>query len=297
MAQIIFDNNIQKVSIQCQMEDSLSKICQSYANKINCDINKLIFLYGGKILNLNKTFKEQANSIDISKKEMNVLVSEEAPNDENKSETEKEFEEEIEKIKNKLSDILNKYLGDRKYVEDKINKWRDAIMKECEEYFSIFKNQYAIFMNLMIYNNFKEKSRYKGFYCPYGEKKEILVKYKSDYIIATILIVMYTKNIKRKKKFELKDVFETAKTKFLNLAECREFDVFLEKYYYLLYDDFDELINPNKNDIFYYLRVSNNYYVFTADFKIFNKDEEDYFLSEVVKTDECTLYLVIAKKQ
>ena len=227
---------------------------------------------------------------------MNVLVSEKEPNDESKSESDQKFEEEVEKIKNKLNDILNKYLGDRKYMKDKINKWRDAIMIECEEYFSIFKDDYTIFMNLMIYDNSKEKLKYEGFYRSSGKKKKIIAKYKSDFIIATILIIMYNKN-KKRKKFELKEIFEKGKTKFLNLAECREFDIFKEKYYYLFYDDFNELINQNKNDIFCYLRVSNNYYIFTADFKIFNKDEDDYFLSEVIKTDECTLYLVIAKKQ
>ncbi len=56
-------------------------------------------------------------------------------------------------------------------------------------------------------------------------------------------------------------------------------------------------MNPNKKDLFCYDSISNNYYIFTASFKIFNKDKEDYSLSEVIKTDECILYLVMAKKQ
>ena len=296
MAQIIFDNNIQKVSIQCQMEDSLSKICQSYANKINCDIHKLIFLYGGEILNQKKTFKEQANSIDISNKEMNVLVSEKEPNDENKSKSDPKFEEEVENIKIKFNDILNKYLGDRKYAQDKINKWRDAIMKESEEYFSSFKNEYTIFMNLVIMDNSEKKYENNNTLNSYGSKKRFKIKYKSDYIKAKIVIVMFAKN-KKRQKLELKDIFEKIKTKFLNLSECREYNVFIEKYYKLFKDDFDGLINSNQRDLFYNYNIANNYYIFTADFKIFNKEEKDYFLSEIIKTDECTLYLVMAKKQ
>ena len=74
MAKVIFDYNNQKIEIQCQISDSLSKICEAFGSKINYDINKLIFLYAGEKLNLQKTFKEQANSFDLSKKEMNVLA-------------------------------------------------------------------------------------------------------------------------------------------------------------------------------------------------------------------------------
>jgi len=48
MAKVIFDYNNQKIEIQCQVSDSLSKICQTFGSKINYDINKLIFLYAGE---------------------------------------------------------------------------------------------------------------------------------------------------------------------------------------------------------------------------------------------------------
>ena len=105
MAKVIFDYNNQKIEVQCKISDSLSKICQTFASKIDYDINKLIFLYAGEKLDLQKTFKEQANSFDINKKVMNVLAykieDEKTKKIENKSDIDPKFEEEVEKIKDK----------------------------------------------------------------------------------------------------------------------------------------------------------------------------------------------------
>ena len=87
---------------------------------------------------------------------MNVLAykieDEKTKKIENKSDIDPKFEEEVEKIKDKLNNILNKYLADRKYVKDKITNWRDAIMKECETFFSSYNKEYSIFTNLIIYD-------------------------------------------------------------------------------------------------------------------------------------------------
>ena len=97
------------------------------------------------------SFEKQANSIDIDKKEMNVLVNElNQINDDNsgqKNNEDKEFEKEIETMKDKLNSILDKYLGERKYVKDKIDNWRDAIMKESEFMFIQYKDKYKFFCN------------------------------------------------------------------------------------------------------------------------------------------------------
>ena len=60
--------------IQCTPEDKIKDICKKYATKINDNINSLIFLYGGNQMNMELSFKEQANSIDRNNKEMRVLV-------------------------------------------------------------------------------------------------------------------------------------------------------------------------------------------------------------------------------
>ena len=54
----------------------MKQICQKYAFKIRRNINSLIFLYGGGVLNLNLNlkFKEQANSSDRTNNSMKILV-------------------------------------------------------------------------------------------------------------------------------------------------------------------------------------------------------------------------------
>ena len=75
-AKIIFSFNGSDIEIQCAKEELLKDICQKYSNKINKNINLLIFQYAGNILNFQLSFKDQANSIDKERNEMKVLVSE-----------------------------------------------------------------------------------------------------------------------------------------------------------------------------------------------------------------------------
>ena len=58
--------------IQCSKEEKMKDICNKYVSKINKNINTLIFMYGGKIMNLELTFNEQANSFDKSRNKMNT---------------------------------------------------------------------------------------------------------------------------------------------------------------------------------------------------------------------------------
>ena len=62
------------VTIQCSEEEKMKDICQKYSTKVQKNMNSLIFLYGGNQLNLELSFKEQANSMDQNIKEMKVLV-------------------------------------------------------------------------------------------------------------------------------------------------------------------------------------------------------------------------------
>ena len=52
----------------------MKDICQKYANKIQKNINSLVFLYGGNQINFQLRFIGQANSLDKERKEMRVLV-------------------------------------------------------------------------------------------------------------------------------------------------------------------------------------------------------------------------------
>ena len=71
---VIFTFEGVNVKVHCSTDDLMKDICQKFANKIERNVNSLIFLYGGNNLNFQLSFKEQANIIDKERNEMNVLV-------------------------------------------------------------------------------------------------------------------------------------------------------------------------------------------------------------------------------
>ena len=74
-AKVIFNFEGVGVTIQClKEEESMKDICQKYVNKIDKNINSLIFLYGGNQLNFNLNFNQQANSLDKERNIMKILV-------------------------------------------------------------------------------------------------------------------------------------------------------------------------------------------------------------------------------
>ena len=63
-----------ELTIQCTPEDKIRDICQKLSFKIKANFNLLVFLYGGKSMNMDLSFKEHANSLDKSNNIMRVLV-------------------------------------------------------------------------------------------------------------------------------------------------------------------------------------------------------------------------------
>jgi hypothetical protein len=57
----IFSYKEIKIYIQCNLEDKISNICQKFSNKIGQDIESKIFIFMGKVLNLDSTLGEQLN--------------------------------------------------------------------------------------------------------------------------------------------------------------------------------------------------------------------------------------------
>ena len=99
-AKVTFTLDGINLTIQCTPEDKIKDICNKYATKIDDNINSLIFLYGGNQMNMELSFKEQANSIDRNNKEMRVLV-----------------------YKNETEDIVCPKCGEKiKFNTDKINE-------------------------------------------------------------------------------------------------------------------------------------------------------------------------------
>ena len=62
------------VKIQCLNEDKMKDIYNKFSSKLNLNINLLYFIYNGNQINLELTFKEQANSLDKNRNQMNILV-------------------------------------------------------------------------------------------------------------------------------------------------------------------------------------------------------------------------------
>ena len=66
MATIIFIFNGISTSIQCSKDQKMKYICDKYCNKINTNINTLIFLYGGNQLNLDKKYEDYTKENKIT---------------------------------------------------------------------------------------------------------------------------------------------------------------------------------------------------------------------------------------
>ena len=71
---VIFLKESTETIIQSSQEDKMRDICEKYITKIGSNINKLSFLYGGKLLNFGLSFKDQANKFDTMRNEMKILV-------------------------------------------------------------------------------------------------------------------------------------------------------------------------------------------------------------------------------
>ena len=73
-ANVVFTLDGVDLVIQCLISDKMRDICQRFGMKVEKNINSLVFLYGGSIINLDLTFESQANSIDKMNKLMKILV-------------------------------------------------------------------------------------------------------------------------------------------------------------------------------------------------------------------------------
>ena len=60
--------------VHCLEADKMRDICKKFSIKVERSLDSLVFLYGGVQINFEKTFQEQANLLDKSKKQMKILV-------------------------------------------------------------------------------------------------------------------------------------------------------------------------------------------------------------------------------
>ena len=74
MAEIIFTYNTIPTVIPCNKNESMKEICQRFANKVQINISKVYFLYGGQTLDINQTFNNILKDYDKNSNRINVLV-------------------------------------------------------------------------------------------------------------------------------------------------------------------------------------------------------------------------------
>ena len=77
MAKVVFIYDGIKTDIYCNITDTIKEIVEKYSSKIQIDLNTLIFLYGGSILEINNTkltSKDIANQIDLENKSISILI-------------------------------------------------------------------------------------------------------------------------------------------------------------------------------------------------------------------------------
>ena len=66
---VVFIFEGKSISIQCNKNENMANVCKNFSGKVNNNIDSLIFLYGGKKLDLNKSLKEIT-----SENKINILV-------------------------------------------------------------------------------------------------------------------------------------------------------------------------------------------------------------------------------
>ena len=74
MSEVIFEFNGEIINIFCNEEEKMKEICKKLSTKIQIELNELLFLYNGNIINTELIFKDIINEDDKERKKMNILV-------------------------------------------------------------------------------------------------------------------------------------------------------------------------------------------------------------------------------
>ena len=74
--EVIFSFNLSSTNIECTLKSQILDVCESFAYKINKDLNSLDFFYNNNKLDLSKTFCEIAEERDIKKRKIKIIVKE-----------------------------------------------------------------------------------------------------------------------------------------------------------------------------------------------------------------------------
>jgi hypothetical protein len=202
-------------------------------------------------------------------------------------------------VKENIQEIFNKYLDDRKYIEEIIPSWRDAILNDCEKILKQFNN-YKFFLIIHLHKRREEKYdsiKTNGFY--YGNIIEgaFTVVYKSKYIYSYINIYYFKKiEINKKNSLDFDEILSSIKKEYINTIEGRNYEIVKLKYYETFKRKFfDEILKGIKYNLAYHLEFSNIKFASIYGIKFINNDSLDFFTEINLKTEDSILYLTLAK--
>ena len=194
-AKAIFTLDGDKLAIQCKTNDKMRDICQNFSTKINKDMNSLLFLYGGNLVNFELSFNSQASKIDRDKQEMKILVyNNEQENficpkcgEKIKLNKEKidelissnnEIEETINGIKLRIENIIKIYPNNSMNIQLKnINKMLSMVNEDINKNNNKIKNLLNVVSNhnnKIINNNINDNNKVKNIDVKKGEKNNKL---------------------------------------------------------------------------------------------------------------------------
>ena len=154
MAKVNFTYEGMKTVIQCSKADKMRTICSKFGTKMDVDINSLIFIYNGSLINLELTFNEQANSTDKNRLEMNVIANK------NENETDIKCPKCNHIIKIESIKSLNELIKYNKNINFSLNELKKQIESINSNDIEELENKIGI-MNYLINNIIKENEKTK----------------------------------------------------------------------------------------------------------------------------------------
>ena len=266
MAEVIFEYGKYTIVIQCCINDKMKDLINKFLSKINTN-KTFCYLYNGKLIKNNITFKEQANSIDLDNKKMRIIVIDLEEQSVGaglglSSEKEKfsDYEYKIEKVIkfDKFEDlfVISTENGD-KYCLKKIklsmvyksNEKKQDLIKEIQRLEPLNNKYIYKIINYSIKNeNKKDEEIHVKFEYNKNTIKDIA---EQDLLNARVLGRIIAQIIFGIKSLQYQNIY-------LSLNDLSIDNIFLDENYNLKFDLFSKYLNEkiyqnnsyNKNNIF-----------------------------------------------
>ena len=292
MSKAIFNYNGIETTIQCKNDQTMKDICQKFSTKIQINLDKLLFLYNGKIIDFDLSFEKQANSIDLKNNNINILAYEYNDCNEkklnemgkNKKLTDENIRDIMEEdLVKKGKELLSKHLDGRNYIEDKVEEWIKNILDEYEKYFKEKYPSYNLFMFCSVCSKSTYFNRNKASICVSSKEESVSSIFKTDDIFSC-LDLFFFKAFKSIPNFSIEP-------KIISFGNKLLYEIFDERKYDSKMDNYCKRFNDEFESYFLKLdrkrRVLDLTYAFKKPMKNFSylyKAISRYHLSKIIQT-------------